>query len=201
MTSVLEELPNTYRAFFSKFTHITLVQKILIQPILSRRDVVLQAGTGTGKTEAILAPATERLLTCPEPFTIIYIVPTRALALDMNRRIQFIYQQLGLKSGIRTGDGKTMRDSKPHLLILTPESFDVLLGSQNGENQYFLKHVRILIIDEVHMFLHQDRGYQLAHLRHRLIRRAQGILQTIVLSATITDLAKAASFFSLKHVF
>src|SRR5262249_5516006 len=145
MASSLEQLPNTYRPFFGKFSALTVAQKALIQPILNGQDIVLQAGTGAGKTEAILAPATEKLITASDPFTIIYIVPTRALALDMNRRIKPIYKQLGLKSGIRTGDGKTMKDGKPHLLILTPESLDVLLGSHNEDNKYFLKHVRLMV--------------------------------------------------------
>lgn len=199
--SPLEQLPNTYRPFFGKFSSLTTAQKALIQPILNGRDVVLQAGTGSGKTEAVLAPATERLMTYAEHFTIVYIVPTRALALDMNRRIQPLYKQLGLKSGIRTGDGKTQRDAMPHLLILTPESLDVLLGSQNADNQYFLKHVRVMIIDEVHIFLHDERGYQLSYLRRRLEMQSRGGLQTIALSATISGFEDIATFFKLKDVF
>lgn len=201
MISPLEQLPNTYRPFFGRFSFLTTAQTALIQPILNGQDVVLQAGTGSGKTEAVLAPATERLITSPDPFTIIYIVPTRALALDMNRRIQTLYKQLGLKSGIRTGDGKTLQDGKPHLLILTPESLDVLLGSQNLDNKHFLKHVRMMVIDEVHTFLHEERGYQLSYLRRRLEIQSMAAVQTVALSATIADLEEVALFFKLKNVF
>lgn len=199
--SPLEQLPNTYRPFFGRFSVLTAAQKALIQPILDGRDVVLQAGTGSGKTEALLAPATERLMIDPNHFTIIYIVPTRALALDMNRRIKPLYKQLGLKSGIRTGDGKTLQDGKPHLLILTPESLDVLLGSQNSGNKYFLKHVRVMVIDEIHTFLHDERGHQLSYLRRRLEMQSIGALQTLTLSATISCLEEITSFFQLKNVF
>lgn len=197
MTSALELLPNTYRAFFSGFSTLTTAQKQLIRPILNGEDVILQASTGSGKTEAVLAPATEKLMTHPDHFTIIYIVPTRALALDMNRRIKPIYNKLGLKSGIRTGDGKHLRDAKPHLLIMTPESLDVLLGSSNQDNKYFLKHVRIMIIDEVHVFLHNDRGYQLSYLHLRLARQSVEVLQTIALSATIDNAKDIIRFFHL----
>lgn len=199
--SPLEQLPNTYRPFFGRFSSLTTAQKALIQPILNGCDVVLQAGTGAGKTEAVLAPVTERLMTSSNHFTIIYIVPTRALALDMNRRIKPLYKQLGLKAGIRTGDGKTLKDVKPHLLILTPESLDVLLGSQNSDNKHFLKHVRVLIIDEVHMFIHDERGHQLSYLRRRLEMQALGALQTLTLSATISGLEDITSFFNLNNVF
>ena len=52
MTSPLELLPNTFRAFFSGFSNLTTAQEQLIQPILNGEDVILQASTGAGKTEA-----------------------------------------------------------------------------------------------------------------------------------------------------
>jgi superfamily II DNA/RNA helicase len=201
VNSHLAKLPNTYRPFFGGFDSLTLAQKALIQPILNGKDVVLQAGTGSGKTEAVLAPATERLITSSEAFTILYIVPTRALALDIYRRIKPIYKHLDLKVGIRTGDGKTLQGGKPDLLILTPESLDVLLGSQDPDNKYFLKQLRLMIIDEVHIFLHEDRGYQLSYLRHRIAIQAGNHLQTILLSATIPNLEEAALFFKIRDVF
>ena len=204
MTSPLEQLPNTFRPFFGRFPALTPAQKALIEPILQGRDVVLAAGTGSGKTEGVLAPATERLITHiahQGPFTILYIVPTRALALDMHRRIQTLYQALGLKSGIRTGDSKTLTGAQPHLLILTPESLDVLLGSPNADNQHFLKHLRVMIIDEVHTFLHQERGVQLSYLRHRLEKQTKQPLQTIALSATIPVPEDVTAFFRLNNVF
>jgi Lhr-like helicase len=197
LTSPLELLPNTYRAFFSGFSTLTTAQKQLIQPILNGKDVILQASTGAGKTEAVLAPATEKLMIHSDHFTIVYIVPTRALALDMNRRIKPIYKKLGLKSGIRTGDGKHLRDAKPHLLIMTPESLDVMLGSSNQDNKYFLKHVHMMIIDEVHVFLHDDRGRQLSYLHRRLAMQSIGSLQTVALSATIDNAEDVIQFFNL----
>lgn len=198
MPSPLERLPNTYRAFFGSFPSLTIAQKQLIQPILNGEDVVLRAGTGSGKTEAVLAPATENLITHNEDFTIVYIVPTRALALDINRRIKPIYKRLGLKSGIRTGDGKHLLGAKPHLLIMTPESLDVLLGSQDQDNKYFLKHVHMIIIDEVHVFLHNDRGHQLSYLRHRLEMQSIASLQTVAMSATVSSAEEIQKFFKLK---
>ena len=197
MTSPLERLPNTYRAFFSGFPRLTEAQKQLIQPILNGENIVLQASTGSGKTEAVLAPATERLIIHPGHFTIVYIVPTRALALDMNRRIKPIYKKLGLKSGIRTGDGKQLTNATPHCLIMTPESLDVMLGSQNPDNKYFLKHVHMIIIDEVHVFLHDDRGHQLSYLHQRLSIQSIGALQTVALSATINNAGDIMHFFNL----
>lgn len=199
--SVIEKLPNTYRAFFGRFGSLTHAQKAVISPILNQQDVILQAGTGEGKTEAILAPATERLIISRERLTIIYIVPTRALAIDMYRRLDSLYRQLGLRVAIRTGDGKTLRNGTPNLLLLTPESLDVLLGSPNPENKMLLKSVRILIIDEVHTFLRTERGSHLSYLKQRLELLAGGSLQTLTLSATIPNSDEIISSFKLKTVF
>lgn len=198
MASPLELLPNTYRAFFGNFPSLTPIQKQLIQPILNGEDIILQASTGAGKTEAVLAPATEKLLTHRDHLTILYIVPTRALALDMLRRIKPIYHKLGLKSGIRTGDGKHFRQGKPHLLIMTPESLDVMLGSPNREDQYFLQKVQVIILDEVHVFLHHERGDQLAYLCQRMTVRSKRPLQMMALSATIDNPEEIVRLFNLK---
>jgi Lhr-like helicase len=187
MIPPLELLPNTYRVFFGSFPSLTKAQKELIHPILQKRDIVLQESTGAGKTEAVLAPATENLITSQGDYKIVYIVPTRALALDMNRRIKPLYKKLGLKAGIRTGDGKTLWDAKPDLLIMTPESLDVLLGSENRDNQHFIKHLHVVIIDEVHVFIQSDRGHQLSYLRKRIEKRSPAPIQTIALSATLAD--------------
>src|SRR5690606_9016087 len=131
MNSPFTQLPNTYRVFYGSFPSLTIAQNTLIRPILQKKDIVLQESTGAGKTEAVLAPVTENLITYSGYYTVIYIVPTRALALDMLRRIKPLYKRLGLQAGIRTGDSKTLWDAKPDLLIMTPESLDVLLGSKN----------------------------------------------------------------------
>ena len=199
MTSTLCQLPNTYRAFYGSFEKLSSAQQQLIQPILNGQDIVLQAGTGSGKTEAILAPATEKIISDSKQASIIYIVPTRALALDMYRRIRPIYKRLGIKAGIQTGDLKRKGGSQFRLLITTPESFDVLLGSQNIENHAFVKRTRFLIIDEVHTFLHHNRGKQLSYLCHRLQLISRFPLQTITLSATIVNSDSVISFFKLSN--
>src|SRR3990167_6895588 len=59
-------------------------------------------------------------------------------------------------------------------------------------------HVHIMIIDEVHVFLHNDRGRQLSYLHRRLAIQSIGSLQTIALSATIDNAEETTRFFNLK---
>ncbi|MDP2646351.1 MAG: DEAD/DEAH box helicase [Desulfobacterales bacterium] len=185
--SPLMLLPNTYRAFFGGFTQLHPIQKQTLAPILAGRDVVLQSATGSGKTEAVLAPCLERLIQSGRAQALLHIVPTRALAVDLERRLLPVVGRLGLHLGIRTGDIKRAGGRRPDLMLTTPESLDVLMGSSNAELQRFVRRVRTVIIDEVHPLLHQCRGRQLACLLKRLERRAGGRVQKIALSATIAD--------------
>ena len=54
-----------------------------------------------------------------------------------------------------------------------------------------------MIIDEVHVFLHDDRGHQLSYLHRRLAMQSIGSLQTVALSATIDNAEDIMRFFNL----
>jgi hypothetical protein len=169
-------------------------------PILAGRDLVLQSATGSGKTEAVLAPCMERVIRSGRLDAVLYIVPTRALAVDLERRLApVLVDRLGLQLGIRTGDLKRAGGGRPDLILTTPESLDVMMGSSNAEMQRFVQRVRTVVIDEVHPLLHQYRGKQLAYLLRRLERRGGGgPVQKIALSATIADVDAIIDFFGFQ---
>jgi len=199
LDSPLLQLPNTYRAFYGTFPSLHLIQKQAIVPILEGRDLVVQSSTGSGKTEAVLAPCLERIIRSKRTEALIYIVPTRALAFDLKRRLETIVtQRLGLRLSIRTGDIKRSGGERPDLMLTTPESLDVLLGSSNPDLQGFVSRVRMVIIDEVHLFVHNYRGRQLAYLITRLERRFSRPLQKMALSATIADVDSVIEFFGFQ---
>lgn len=54
-----------------------------------------------------------------------------------------------------------------------------------------------IIIDEVHVFIQEYRGEQLAYLHHRLKMQTTASLQTLALSATLGDAEDIKSLFSL----
>src|SRR5713101_7872361 len=169
MTAPLLQLPNTYRAFYGAFAILRPFQRDVITPILQGHDVIVQAATGSGRTAAVL-----------------YVVPTRALAQDLRRRLEAVlHERLGLRLGIRIGDIKRLPAGQADVLLTTPESLDVMLGSPNRDIRTFLQRLRVLIIDEVHQFVQGYRGRHLAYLVQRLERRLSTRLQKIALSATL----------------
>ena len=203
--SPLLKLPNTFRTFYGSFLKLHPAQKQAIDPILNGRDLVLQAATGSGKTEAVLAPGLERVIKSKRKFTIIYIVPTKALAMDLKTRFEsIITERLGLNFTVRTGDIKQTRKQGQDIMLTTPESLDVMLGSSNPDLKSFLFKVRIIIIDEVHSLINQYRGRHLVYLLTRLERRTGRALQKIAMSATIADFDNIIDFFNFnintKHI-
>ena len=184
--SPLLQLPNTYRAFYGAFPALHSFQRDVIEPILTGQDLILQAPTGSGKTEAVLAPCLERVIRSGGTDAVLYIVPTRALTHDLRRRLEpLLHERLGLALGVRTGDVKRLPSGRADLLLTTPESLDVMLGSANREIRAFLQRVTMCVVDEVHQLVGGYRGRHLAYLLQRLERRSKHRLQKITLSATL----------------
>ncbi len=192
-----DQLPHTWDAFFARFGRFTDIQTQAIEPLLAGRNCVLVAATASGKTEAALAPLVERHKHDQQLATklsLLYLVPTRALARDLARRLAQPLEKLALSLRAKTGDEPALNTNRPPaLLITTPESLDSLLTSAPR----MLKDLRAVVIDELHIFDNTVRGDQLRILLNRLRRlksyafargdAASESLQYCALSATIHD--------------
>lgn len=189
---------NVDTAFFGAFPSLRPVQEAAIKPVVEGRNVVACSGTGSGKTEAAVAPLVSKYWEDFEKSNatvILYIAPTKALVNDLARRLEnSIEQRLDLRLGIRHGDRDDLKGRKksPHILITTPESLDVLLYRHDPA----LSSVRALVIDEVHLLYNTQRGVHLSILIERLKRVVDPApLQLVALSATIADLGLVGRFF------
>ena len=88
-----------------------------------------------------------------------------------------------------------MRRRPPHILVTTPESLYVLLGSESGRKM--LATTRTVIVDEIHAVAPNKRGSHLAISLERLVALCRGPLLRIGLSATQKPIeAVATSAFS-----
>lgn len=187
--------PDVGRAFYGHFPGLHAAQRAAIEPLLAGADVLVLSGTGSGKTEAVIAPLVDRYRSGARdsdgPF-LLYVTPTRALANDLLRRLEAPLERLGLSVGIRHGERNDLaRRRAPDLLITTPESLDVLLTSRSRA----LGHVRVVVLDEVHLTYNTQRGFQLAILLRRLEGFVGKPLQVAGLSATIARPSDIWSFF------
>lgn len=180
---------------------LTEPQLMAIPRILAGENVLIVAPTGIGKTEAAILPVLSLMLedkaNVKTGIFLIYITPLRALNRDLVGRISWWASRLDFKLSVRHGDTpsserRTQSLSPPHILVTTPETFQILLiGSRLRSH---LKTVRWVVVDELHELASDKRGSQLSLALERLKRITGQRIQIIGLSATIGEPELLARF-------
>lgn len=167
------------------------VQDLSIDACLDGANLVILAPTAGGKTEAAFFPVISQMLTESwEEFSILYVSPIRALLNNQELRLQRYFQLVGRRAACwhgdtTQGDKHRMVDDPPDCLLTTPESLEVILVSSKIEHRQFFKNVQIVVIDELHAFAGDDRGWHLLSVISRIQRLAGRDLQRLGLSATV----------------
>lgn len=140
---------------------------------------------------------------------VVYVSPLKALSNDIRINLEQplagIREELArlglpdvdIRSAVRTGDTPqvergAMRKRPPHILVTTPESLYILLGSESGRQM--LAGVRSVIVDEIHALAGSKRGSHLALSLERLQALCPRPLLRIGLSATQKPIEKVARF-------
>ena len=201
--------------FYGRFAEPTAAQAQAWPAIKAGRHVLLAAPTGSGKTLAAFLAAIDDLLrqglagTLRDETQVVYVSPLKALSNDINRNLEVplagIRQQLQarglpdveIRTLVRTGDTPSsererMRRRPPHIVVTTPESLYVLLGSASG--RAMLTTTRTVIVDEIHAVAANKRGTHLALSLERLASLCYGRLLRVGLSATQKPIETIAAF-------
>jgi len=181
------------------FSEPTTPQVKAIPHILAGENVLLVAPTGSGKTEAVLLPVFSNFLLQEDQkgIAILYVTPLRALNRDMVRRLSSWAEHLGIAVEVRHGDTEIKIRRRqairpPNMLVTTPETLQAILPGTRM--QQHLKHVRYVIIDEVHQLAEDKRGAQLTIALERLFEFTKREFQRIGLSATVGNPDEIAKF-------
>ena len=167
------------------------LQQEAIEPLLAGEDALLLAPTAGGKTEAALFPLLTAMATGGWSGTsILYVCPLRALLNNLEPRVDGYASWLGRRAAVRHGDTaqgvrRRMVLERPDILMTTPESLEAMLVSTTLDPHVLLADVRAVVVDEVHAFAGDDRGWHLLAVLERLTRLTGRSLQRVGLSATV----------------
>ncbi len=166
------------------------LQEQSLGPILAGQHALLIAPTAGGKTEAAVLPVLSRMLSEDwRGLSVLYICPIKALLNNLESRLSGLAGLVGRSAQLWHGDiavgaKKRAEREPPDILLTTPESLEGILIGSRRDHQRLLGSVRCVVIDELHAFAGDDRGWHLLALLERV--RALGVeFQRIGLSATV----------------
>jgi ATP-dependent Lhr-like helicase len=153
------------------------------QHIVNGSSGLVNAPTGCGKTFSVfLGSIIQFINQHPNNYQqqksnglqLLWITPLRALAKDIGRAMEEVITDLNLqwKVAIRNGDTSTADRQKqkrntPEVLIITPESLQLILAQKN--NASIFQTVQSIAIDEWHELLGSKRGVQVELALSRII--------------------------------
>ncbi|MFG2885310.1 DEAD/DEAH box helicase [Streptomyces sp. NPDC048297] len=167
------------------------LQEEAITPLLDGSDAVLLAPTAGGKTEAATFPLLSKM--AQERWTgtsVLYVCPLKALLNNLLPRLETYTAWLGRTAALWHGDvphtrRKRILRERPDILLTTPESLEAMLVSVNVDHRAFFSGLQAIVVDEVHAFAGDDRGWHLLAVLERLERVVERPVQRVGLSATV----------------
>lgn len=163
----------------------TAIQQLAFSPVMSGRDVVGVAQTGTGKTFAYMLPILRSLVYSKQVTPrVLVLVPTRELVVQVVEEIEKLSTYIdvrvaGVYGGVNINRHKELVAAGQDIIVATPGRLYDLAVSRVLQ----LKSIQKIVIDEVDVML--DLGFrpQLMNIFDMLPARRQHIM----FSATMTE--------------
>jgi ATP-dependent Lhr-like helicase len=177
-------------------------QLAAIAPIHAGAHCLLLAPTAGGKTEAAAIPLLSRMLKESWPGTsVLYICPIKALLNNLEHRLTHYAGLVGRTVEVWHGDVSQSRKKKalkeaPDILLTTPESIEAMLISVRVDRPAWFGNLRAVVVDELHAFAADDRGWHLRAVLQRLEHYLPQPLQRIGLSATVSNPVELLDWFA-----
>lgn len=167
-------------------------QEESISEILFGENLVIEAPTASGKTEAFLIPVIQKIKkegTEGNVFAV-FVYPTKALARDQYTKIKNFADKINVRVGVFDGDTKLeerrdITDNPPQILVT---NFDVLHYHMWHQTKFssILTSTQMLVVDEAHVYS-GIFGTNVHYIIKRLKRICTKDIQFIASSATLDD--------------
>ena len=186
---ISEELLSSGINQFYKF------QEEAIKEIIFGQNVIIEAPTASGKTEAFLIPILQKIKrdSVKEGVYAIFVYPTKALSRDQYPKIQKFTKKIGISVSVFDGDTKLEErkkiiDSPPQILIT---NFDVIHYHLWHQTKFasLLSVAKMMVVDEAHVYS-GIFGSNVHYIIKRLKRISRNNLQFVAASATLENARK-----------
>jgi ATP-dependent RNA helicase DeaD len=168
----------------NNLTNATPVQRAAIPVILSGKDVIAQAQTGTGKTLAFVLPILETIDTEQPHVQALIITPTRELAIQITAEVKKLASTVGASVlaayGGQDVEGQIHKlKGAAHIVVGTPGR----LLDHLRRGTLSLSRVSMLVLDEADQMLHMGFLKEVEDI----IQHVPSRRQTMLFSATISE--------------
>ena len=169
----------------------------------SENNMLLCAGTATGKTEAVFFPIISQLVEDPpESVGVVYVAPLKALINDQFSRLDVLLEEAEIPVFHWHGDVALSHKSKmlkspKGILQITPESLESMLINRSNDLPRIFGDLRYVVIDEIHTMPGTDRGNQIICILQRLEQIIEKSPRRFGLSATVGAPEEIAAWLGL----
>lgn len=181
------------------YEEATSIQAQAIPVLLSGKDLVGCAQTGTGKTAAFALPILQQLLNEAregneednKQMRALVLAPTRELAIQIGEQFECYAAHLDIKVGVIFGGVTPKRHIKvlkkePQILIATPGRMLDLV--QQGFVK--LEHIKIFVLDEADQMLDVAMVKQVKNIIAQLPKKRQNILFSATMPKEVMKLVQ-----------
>jgi ATP-dependent RNA helicase RhlE len=178
------------------YTAPSPIQQQAIPAVLSGRDVMAAAQTGTGKTGAFLVPVLQKLAASRTPVKansvkVLVLTPTRELAAQVHESARFYGQHLKLRyevvfGGVKINPQMMRLRGGVDILIATPGRLLDLVG----QNAIKLNQVEVLVLDEADRMLDMGFIHDIKKVLKLLPQQRQNLMFSATFSPEIRALTK-----------
>ena len=168
-------------------------QENAIQEITYGENVVIEAPTASGKTEAFMIPVIQKIKNesaTTTAVTAVFVYPTKALARDQYPKILEFTKNMGIN--VKVFDGDTNQNERAQILDNPPQiiitNFDVIHYHLWHQTRFasLLSTLKFMIVDEVHVYS-GIFGSNVHYIIKRLKRISKNNIQFIAASATLEN--------------
>lgn len=180
------------------YTELTPVQVAVTEEALEGKDLLVSAQTGSGKTVGFglaigstILPEDGRFGPAGRPLALV-VAPTRELALQVKRELQWLYAPAGVTMASCVG-GMDMRDERrtldrgAHIVVATPGR----LKDHIMRNSLDMSDIRAIVLDEADEML--DLGFRedLEYILGEAPENRRTLMFSATVPAAIAKLAKS----------